>query len=89
MPVTFRVLVMVGSLLSVAGAGAPATLSTDTATGVASDAARPLGLQVRRRSALLTTKTELKPMAAAPIIGLSVTPQGESTPAATGMQMAL
>ncbi len=92
MPVTFRVLVMVGSLLSVAGAGAPATLSTDTATwvaGIASDAARPLGLQVRRRSALLTTKTELKPMAAAPIIGLSVTPQGESTPAATGMQMAL
>ena len=79
-------------MVSVADAGAPATLSTDTATsaaGVASDAARSLGFQVRRRSALLTTKTDEKPMAAAPIIGFSVTPQGESTPAATGMQMAL
>ena len=83
---------MVLSLLSVAGADAPATLSTDTATsvaGVASDAARSLGLQVRRRSALVTTKTDEKPMAAAPIIGLSVMPQGVSAPAATGMQIAL
>ena len=47
------------------------------------------GFQVRRRRALVTTKTELKPIAAAPIIGFRVTPHGESAPAATGMQMAL
>ena len=62
---------------------------TSVAAGVATSVLTSLGFQVRRRSAFVTTKTELKPMAAAPIIGFSVTPHGDSTPAATGMQMAL
>ena len=76
---------MVGSFLSAVSTD---TLSISTAAGSAGVACS-LGRQVRRRSALLTTKTDEKPMAAAPIIGLSVTPQGDSAPAATGMQMAL
>ena len=44
----------------------------------------------RSRRALVTTHTELRLMAAAAIMGLSVTPSaGYSTPAATGIPMAL
>ena len=47
------------------------------------------GFHVRKRRALLTTHTELKLMAAAAIMGLSVRPAHENAPAATGMQIAL
>ena len=47
------------------------------------------GFHVRKRRALLTTHTELRLMAAAAIMGLSVRPAHENAPAATGMQIAL
>ena len=43
----------------------------------------------RRRRALVTTKTEEKDIASAAIHGARVSPRGEKTPAAIGMQTAL
>ena len=80
-----------GWVAASAPASAPVsvTVTAGAAAGVAPLPLRSDGFQVRRRSALPTTKTDEKPMAAAPIMGLSVMPQGTSTPAATGMQMEL
>ena len=77
------------AVLTSAAASVTVTATAGAAAGVASLPLRSDGFQVRRRSALPTTKTDEKPMAAAPIMGLSVMPQGTSTPAATGMQMEL
>ena len=73
--------------------GPRAVSETSRTTGRAEDGASGAvmeGLKSFRRSALVTTLTELKLIAAAANIGLSLRPKGmNSTPAASGMPMEL
>ena len=73
--------------------GSRAVSVTSRTTGRAEDGASGAameGLKSFRRSALVTTLTELKLIAAAANIGLSLRPKGmNSTPAASGMPMEL
>ena len=66
----------------------PSSFAGMTSAGLALRPA-PLGSHPKSLRALVTTNTDEKPMAAAPIIGFRLTPQGESTPMATGMQIEL
>ena len=86
MPSMLRVLVVMVHPFSSASSEA---LLIGSVAGTAAAMRRALGFQEKSRSALLTTNTDEKPMAAAAIMGLSVIPSGESTPMATGMQIAL
>ena len=74
---------------SISSLAAPSAARGPSALRAASARAAKRGRHPRSRSALVTTHTELRLMAAAAIMGFRFTPQIESAPAATGMHTAL
>ena len=88
MPSTFSFFSVMSVSFWSDAAGA-ALVADGVGAGATAGARSGAGLQARRRRALVTTKTDEKPIAAAPIMGLSVTPTPARAPAATGMQTAL